>query len=158
VATEASDTVERLKDLSEIGTSQARRAVFLIFVAPLGEFAFGIVDLIDAIFGLFITPIVSFTQGVGELILAVVGGAANIVDAGSGTAARALLTGIWSALGPLAFPFAIGIIGLGALALARITRERETSDSLLGLFSATDFPDLPFIRVGSEEEDEEGNE
>lgn len=152
------DTVERLKNLSEIGTSQARRAVFLLFIAPIAEFAFGIVDLIGTVFDLFIVPAQSFLQGIGELILAIVGGAADIVNAGSSAGVRAFLTGIWSALGPLAFPVSIGIIGLAALVLARITRERETSDSIFGLFSATDFPDLPFIRVGSEEEDEEGGE
>jgi hypothetical protein len=153
------DTVQRLKDLSSIGTSQAQRAVFLLFVAPIAEFAFGIVDLIGTVFDLFIVPAQSFLTGIGELILAIVGGAADIVGAGSAAGTRAFLTGIWSALGPLAFPVSIGIVGLGALVLARITRERETSDSIFGLFSATDFPDLPFgLRVGSEEEDEEGGE
>jgi hypothetical protein len=152
------DTVERLKSLSEIGTSQARRAVFLLFIAPIAEFAFGIVDLLGTIFDLFIVPAQSFLQGIGELILAIVGGAAGIVDAGASTAARAFLTGIWSALGPLAFPLSIGIIGAAMFVLARILREQETTDSIFGLFSATDFPDIPFIRVGAQEEDEEGGE
>jgi dipeptide/tripeptide permease len=152
------DTVQRLKDLSSIGTSQARRAVFLLFIAPIAEFAFGLVDLIGTIFDLFIVPAQSFLQGIGELILSIVGGAADIVGAGSSAAVRAFLTGIWSALGPLAFPVSIGIAGLGALVLARIVAERETSDSIFGLFSSTDFPDIPFLRVGAEEEDEEGGE
>jgi hypothetical protein len=117
------------------------------------------VDLVDVAFDIFIVPLQSFLTGIGQLILAVVGGAADIVDAGSGTAARAFLTGIWSALGPLAFPAAIGTIILGALVLARGVQEQETSDSILGLFSSTDFPDLPLIgSIGAEEEDEEGDE
>jgi hypothetical protein len=159
VADNTSDVVDRLKNLSEIGTSQARRAVFLLFVAPVAQFAFGIIDLLNAAFNLFIVPLNSFVGGLGELINSIVGGAADIVGAGAATGATSIATGIWSALGPLAFPLAIGIVGISVLILARILAEQETTDSIFLLFSSTDFPDLPLIgSIGATEEDEEGGE
>ena len=152
------DPIERLKGLSSISTNQARRAVFLLFLAPIAEFAFGIVDLIDALFNVIVAPINALITGLGSLVLAIVGGAADIVDAGSGAAARAFLTGIWSSLGPFAFPAAIATIGLGAWVLAQVLQEQETSDSITGLFTGIDLPDLGPFRFGVSEEDEEGAE
>lgn len=158
-ASGGSGVVERLKSLGSIGENSIRRSLFLLVIAPIASFAFGIVDLIDAAFSLFIIPLQSFTQGIGELVLALIGGAADIISAGSGAAARSFLTGIWSALGPLSFPVSIAAVGVGAFVLARVLQEQETSDVPFLLFSSTDFPDLPLVgNVGAEEEDEEGDE
>lgn len=158
-ASGGSDTIERLRSAASLSESGIRKSIFLLFVLPVAEFAFGVVDLIDTAFDLFIVPAQSFITGVGSLVLAIVGGAANIIDAGSGAAAQAFLTGIWSALGPFAFPASIGAVILGAFVLARGLQEQETSDTPFLLFSSTDFPDIPLIgNIGAEEEDEEGDE
>jgi hypothetical protein len=154
-----SNPIERLKSLGSITEDQAGRSVFLLILLPIAQFAFGVTDLLRAAFDLFIVPLRSFIDGIGALILAVIGGAADIVNAGSGAAAQAFLTGIWGALGPFAYPAAIGTIVIGAFVLARGLQEQETSDTIFGLFSATDWPDLPLIgNIGAEEEDEEGDE
>ncbi|WP_311174093.1 hypothetical protein [Halobellus ordinarius] len=77
-----------ISDLQEIASSNVSRVLFAAFIYPVLQFFAKTSELIGTLFDVFIIPATSFIDGLGALLLAIVGGAANITDAGSGAAAR----------------------------------------------------------------------
>lgn len=129
-----------IEDLQEIASSNLNRVLFAAFIYPVLQFFAKSSELIATLFDTIIIPSRAFIDGLGALILALVGGAANIIDAGSGAAATAFLTGVWSALGPIAYPAAIAAVLGGAYLTLQYLEVPATGDSVIGLFSGTDLP------------------
>jgi hypothetical protein len=157
--------MERLRNLSseaeDGGSGQRAGAIVLLaFLLPIVEFFGSLAELIGTLFDIPITLITSTIDGFGALILSVVGGAARLISAGAESAARSLLIGIWSTLGPLNYAVAISAALLGFIILFRYLRETETGDSPFTLGTGIDFGAIPIIGdlFGVEEEDEEGDE
>lgn len=129
-----------IEDLRSIAESNVSRILFAAFIYPVLQFAAKTSELIAALFNIVIVPTTAFIDGLGQLILAIIVGAANVVDAGSGAAAESFLTGVWSALGPLAYPASIAAILGGAYLVLQYLEIPVTGDSVIGLFSGTDLP------------------
>ncbi|WP_049934663.1 hypothetical protein [Haloplanus natans] len=116
------------------------RILFAAFIYPILQFAAKTSELIAALFNIIIVPTTAFIDGLGQLILAITVGAADVIGAGSGAAAEAFLIGVWSALGPLAYPASIGAVLAGAYLVLQYLEIPVTADSVIGLFSGTDLP------------------
>jgi hypothetical protein len=129
-----------ISDLQEIASSNVSKILFAAFIYPVLQFFAKSSELIGTLFDVIIIPATSFIDGLGALILAIVGGAANIIDAGSGAAAQAFLTGVWSALGPLAYPASIASVLAAAYLMLQYFEIPVTADSIIGLFTGTDLP------------------
>jgi hypothetical protein len=138
-----------LSDLRSIASSNVSRVLFAAFIYPVLQFFGKSSELIGTLFDVIIIPATSFIDGLGALILAIVGGAADIIDAGSGAAAESFLVGVWAALGPLAYPAAIASVLGGAYLMLQYFEIPVTADSVIGLFTGTDLP-----IIGAEEGDE----
>ena len=129
-----------LDDLRSIASSNISRVLFAAFIYPVLQFFAKSSELIGTLFDVIIVPATSFIDGLGALILSIVGGAADIINAGSGAAAEAFLIGVWGALGPLAYPAAIASVLSGAYLMLQYFEIPVTSDSIIGLFTGTDLP------------------
>lgn len=140
-----------ISDLQDIASNNVPRILFAAFIYPVLQFFASASELIATLFDTIIIPARAFIDGLGALILAIVGGAADVIDAGSGAAAEAFLVGVWGALGPFAYPAAIATVLGGGYLLLQYLAIPETSDSPIGLFSGTDLPG-PF---GTAEGDED---
>lgn len=146
----ASDPIRRLSDLSSTAqgmtAGSAQKLLFVTFLLPIITFFDKAAEAVSALMDMFIVPVNSLIDGLGQLILAMIGGAASIIGAGAEASAEAFLFGIWSALGPAAYPAAYISVLSGAYILVRYTMLDETSDLIP--FSMTDFP---FIGADEEE-------
>ena len=129
-----------LDDLTSIASNNLSRVLFAAFIYPVLQFFAKTSELIGTLFDVIIVPATSFIDGLGSLILAIVGGAASIIDAGSGAAAQSFLTGVWAALGPLAYPGAIASVLAAAYLMLQYFEIPVTADSIIGLFTGTDLP------------------
>ncbi len=129
-----------ISDLQEIASNNVSRILFAAFIYPILQFAAKTSELIAALFNIIIVPTTAFIDGLGQLILAITVGAADVIGAGSGAAAEAFLIGVWSALGPLAYPASIGAVLAGAYLVLQYLEIPVTADSVIGLFSGTDLP------------------
>lgn len=129
-----------LDDLRSIASSNISRVLFAAFIYPVLQFFAKSSELIGTLFDVIIVPATSFIDGLGALILSIVGGAADIINAGSGAAAEAFLIGVWGALGPLAYPAAIASVLGGAWLMLQYFEIPVTADSVIGLFTGTDLP------------------
>lgn len=129
-----------LEDLRSIASSNISRVLFAAFIYPVLQFFAKSSELIGTLFDVIIVPATSFIDGLGALILSIVGGAADIINAGSGAAAEAFLIGVWGALGPLAYPAAIASVLGGAWLMLQYFEIPVTADSVIGLFTGTDLP------------------
>ncbi|WP_435065953.1 hypothetical protein [Halobaculum sp. EA56] len=145
------EIVSRIKNLATIPSDKLDTVLFTAFMTPIIQFFLKAGEAIGVVFDTVIVPMKALIDGTGQLILALVGGAAGIIGAGAESTAESLLTGVWSALGPLNYALAIASVLGGLLLMYQFLQEPETPNWIGGLISAV--PDLPGP-LGTAEEEE----
>lgn len=140
------DAISKLKELNTTDSPNAGKILLLAFILPIVQFFSKGAEAIGALMDVFIVPVQTFIEGIGQLMIAILAGAAGIVGAASGASAESFRSGIFSTLGPFAFPLGIATVLMGALVMNYYLRLEQTSDLIP--FSGTDFP-----LIGAEEEE-----
>lgn len=126
MSSSSEEIVEQGADaVDERGVSGATRA--LLIGGSVFALATTIVEIITGIPGTFMAPLFAFADGFATLIGGTIGAPIRIIDAGSQASAGSFLSGAAAALGPFAFPVAVGVSIAGLYLFLRFLQEISIS-------------------------------
>lgn len=132
---DGTDWIQKLNDLASVPTSSLEQSVTKLVLLPIASFFIGLATAIEVGFSVVTSPMRAIANGVSEFMYSLLGGAADIVGAGSAASAAGI--GVFGILG---YIVGLAVVLGGAYLLGQYLTQDETSDLIP--FTSTDIPFL----------------
>ncbi|OYR61154.1 hypothetical protein DJ71_24400 [Halorubrum sp. E3] len=137
---DGTDWVDRLNDVSSVDNLDG--ALTRLLFLPIAAFFVQAANAVEALSRIVVDPALAFGNGVGSIVTSLLGGSADVLEAGAAASAADV-----SFFGIGGLPVALGVVFIAAYGLARYTDREETGNLL---------PFVPFDApiIGNDEEGE----